>query len=131
MTQVGPTLPNYKCTIVVGGDDSHSADRTVLSFRQLLIESLPADIPKASSDDVALLPYSSGTTGLPKGVKLSHRNLVFNLQQVLHPDIVVHVPTTGELPQSTRIHPRLRKAWIRGSTHSMLHTNTKQPFFFA
>lgn len=99
MTQVGPTLPDYKCTIVAG-DDSHSADRTVLSFRQLLIESLPADIPRASPDDVALLPYSSGTTGLPKGVKLSHRNLVFNLQQVLHPDIVVHVPTTGELPQA-------------------------------
>ncbi|XP_023703693.1 probable 4-coumarate--CoA ligase 2 isoform X2 [Cryptotermes secundus] len=95
MTEVGPTLPDYKCTIVIG-EDAHSADRTVLSFRQLLIESLPADIPRASPDDVALLPYSSGTTGLPKGVKLSHRNLVFNLQQVLHPDIVLHVPTTEE-----------------------------------
>ncbi len=31
--------------------------------------------------DVAALPYSSGTTGLPKGVMLTHRNLVANLRQ--------------------------------------------------
>jgi 4-coumarate--CoA ligase len=31
--------------------------------------------------DVACLPYSSGTTGLPKGVMLSHRNLVVNVDQ--------------------------------------------------
>jgi acyl-CoA synthetase (AMP-forming)/AMP-acid ligase II len=31
---------------------------------------------------VAVLPYSSGTTGNPKGVKLTHRNLVANVAQV-------------------------------------------------
>jgi acyl-CoA synthetase (AMP-forming)/AMP-acid ligase II len=37
---------------------------------------------QTSSDDLAYLPYSSGTTGLPKGVMISHRNLVANLCQV-------------------------------------------------
>jgi 4-coumarate--CoA ligase len=31
--------------------------------------------------DIAVMPYSSGTTGLPKGVMLTHRNLVANLEQ--------------------------------------------------
>ena len=44
----------------------------------------PAEAPAVEIDpdsDLAVLPYSSGTTGLPKGVMLSHRNLVANLVQ--------------------------------------------------
>jgi acyl-CoA synthetase (AMP-forming)/AMP-acid ligase II len=33
-------------------------------------------------EDLALLPYSSGTTGLPKGVMLTHANLVASVRQV-------------------------------------------------
>lgn len=33
-------------------------------------------------EDVVVLPYSSGTTGFPKGVMLTHRNLIANLAQV-------------------------------------------------
>jgi acyl-CoA synthetase (AMP-forming)/AMP-acid ligase II len=39
----------------------------------------PIDDVSVSPDDVAVLPYSSGTTGLPKGVVLTHRGLVANL----------------------------------------------------
>lgn len=34
-----------------------------------------------SARDIVTLPYSSGTTGLPKGVMLTHRNVVANLAQ--------------------------------------------------
>ena len=40
----------------------------------------PMDEVAVSPDDVAVLPYSSGTTGLPKGVVLTHRGLVANLR---------------------------------------------------
>ncbi len=39
--------------------------------------------PQDSAQALAALPYSSGTTGLPKGVMLSHYNLVANVYQLL------------------------------------------------
>jgi len=47
-------------------------------------EPLQAQVPVAP-DDVVALPYSSGTTGLSKGVMLTHRNLVANIAQTLGP----------------------------------------------
>jgi acyl-CoA synthetase (AMP-forming)/AMP-acid ligase II len=44
------------------------------------------EVPDVSIDvhnDLAVLPYSSGTTGFPKGVMLSHHNLVSNICQFL------------------------------------------------
>jgi len=44
-----------------------------------------ADAPTVSFDPathLAVLPYSSGTTGNPKGVMLTHRNLVANVAQI-------------------------------------------------
>ncbi|WP_265522799.1 AMP-binding protein [Oerskovia flava] len=40
-----------------------------------------ADRPAPTGDDVALLQYTGGTTGVPKGAVLTHRNLVANVVQ--------------------------------------------------
>lgn len=51
------------------------------------------DCPKW--EDVAILPYSSGTTGLPKGVQLTHKSVVSNLCQWLHSDIGLFREASG------------------------------------
>jgi acyl-CoA synthetase (AMP-forming)/AMP-acid ligase II len=48
---------------------------------------------------LAALPYSSGTTGLPKGVKLTHANLVANIAQIETAGVVNRADTIfGILP---------------------------------
>jgi acyl-CoA synthetase (AMP-forming)/AMP-acid ligase II len=63
----------------------------------------PAEVVIDPANDLVVLPYSSGTTGLPKGVMLTHRNLVANICQ------------------STQDRPR--ETWDRGRVIAVL------PFF--
>ena len=54
----------------------------ILGEQTRALEGEPLAQVPVEPDDVVALPYSSGTTGLTKGVMLSHRNLVANVAQV-------------------------------------------------
>ena len=58
------------------------ASGTATAIGALLERGAAARVSSVTDDAVALLPYSSGTTGLPKGVLLTHRNLVTAIRQL-------------------------------------------------
>ena len=81
------TIPMFLDTAVEAIDGTSVQELFVLgeaeghrSFEELLGEPLDEQVP-VDLDDVVVLPYSSGTTGLSKGVMLTHRNLVANIVQ--------------------------------------------------
>ncbi|MGH3650365.1 MAG: AMP-binding protein, partial [Acidimicrobiia bacterium] len=83
------TIPSFVESALAASEASGVEEVLVLgeaggarSFSELAAaEPLTTDVPIDPAEDVVVLPYSSGTTGLPKGVQLTHRNLVANLVQ--------------------------------------------------
>ncbi|GCF08602.1 class I adenylate-forming enzyme family protein [Dictyobacter arantiisoli] len=78
-------FPHLKHTIITG-DKVPAELPEAIPFARLLRRSSPKRPPQVDilPDDLLALPYSSGTTGLPKGVMLTHRNLVSNNLQFIH-----------------------------------------------
>jgi acyl-CoA synthetase (AMP-forming)/AMP-acid ligase II len=77
-------LPNLKYIVVLGEQVPEDMP-DALPFARLL-KAAPPIRPKPveiSPDDMIVLTYSSGTTGLPKGTMLSHHNLATNHLQFL------------------------------------------------
>ncbi|XP_072396033.1 uncharacterized protein [Diabrotica undecimpunctata] len=72
--------------VAIKSTQNESLPSGIIDFDELVNSNL--DIPDVDvlPSDLAVLPYSSGTTGLPKGVELTHSNIVSNLCQMLHDD---------------------------------------------
>src|SRR5829696_7043256 len=64
-----------------------AADDDERGWRRLLADT-DTVLPEVAPEDVAALFYTSGTTGAAKGVPLSHRNIVYQLQTLLGADLV-------------------------------------------
>ncbi len=66
------------------------------SLRQAISEGEPLEPNDAGKDDAAMLAYTSGTTGQPKGVPLSHANLLSSTRAAMRAwrwdadDVLVH-----------------------------------------
>ncbi len=66
------TIPSYSCKIIT----PEEIDTTAMS-------SIPiSEIPEGDLEQTMLIIYTSGTTGSPKGVMLSYKNVLFNIDAV-------------------------------------------------
>jgi long-chain acyl-CoA synthetase len=83
-------LPDLEHVIVVDGD---GGDHTLDEVMEMDPEFDPAESVEAlGPDDLLTLIYTSGTTGPPKGVQLTHRNLLF---AVATADELIQLPERG------------------------------------
>ena len=73
------TLPSLQHVIVAGASSPPMGAQTWRQFLGTAGELAPVEV---AAGDLALLPYTSGTTGAAKGAMLTHGNLLANHQQM-------------------------------------------------
>ena len=85
---------------------------------------LPKEAPKAT--DLAALVYTSGTTGNPKGVMLTHRNVISNIQGVLknlqpsgHETFLSFLPLSHTFERTTSYYLALGLGYTTAFNHSI------------
>lgn len=76
--------PHLKLVVTVGNDAGEASEESsvpVMNLKDWLKagETMQVFDPQISEEDLAAIVYTSGTTGKPKGVMLSHKNVVSNV----------------------------------------------------
>jgi long-chain acyl-CoA synthetase len=73
-----PTFPDYSMPEVKDTYGAHLLEDLIEKY-----EPNPPEVEINPTEDLAILPFTGGTTGVPKGVMLTHYNVTTNVAQVL------------------------------------------------
>ena len=91
---ISSNLPSLRTIVVFDGEEEERGGISVISYKSLLEKGnalfattegqkvIEREIALGKDDDTATIIFTSGTTGLPKGVMLSHRNMLYQLGEI-------------------------------------------------
>ena len=88
LVKVAGDCPSLKHVVTMGEPEQASLDKLPKSLFQVSLGDVaklgarkPMDARPPKSSDIAVLMYTSGTTGAPKGVMLSHANVCWTMRR--------------------------------------------------
>jgi len=87
LSKVQEAIGHLDIQVVLAGEADLNHQKLSLSSLVKLGNDEKTSLPFIDPASTCWLPYSSGTTGRPKGVRLSHANLVANMAQLDHPTV--------------------------------------------
>jgi long-chain acyl-CoA synthetase len=125
-----PTLRSQAQALqtVIWAGDGGSTPTDMLNFETILASASPVPDAHRSDDDLAGIFYTGGTTGFPKGVMLSHGNMMSNslgmlgVRQSSEHDIGLHSAPMFHLADVAFLTALL----LRGGTHTFVPSFTPQ-----
>ena len=95
--------PLKRLLLALSGRSARIGGEGVIPFEDLVGSLAPEPVTIDPLTDVAVVQYSSGTTGTPRAVRLSHQNLTANSRQLeqIDPSRGMHETMIGVIPLAT------------------------------